>query len=55
MFAYIVRRLLWAVVLLIVLSMVTFAIFFLIPETISSLSDSAKLLSLLSVFFSVDV
>ena len=32
MFAYIVRRLLWAVVLLIVLSMVTFAIFYLIPR-----------------------
>ena len=32
MFAYIVRRLLWAVVLLIVLSMVTFGIFYLIPR-----------------------
>ena len=32
MFAYIVRRLLWAVVLLIVLSMVTFSIFYLIPR-----------------------
>ena len=32
MFAYIARRLLWAVVLLIVLSMVTFAIFYLIPR-----------------------
>jgi peptide/nickel transport system permease protein len=31
MFAYIVRRLLWAVLLLIVLSMVTFSIFYLIP------------------------
>jgi peptide/nickel transport system permease protein len=31
-FAYIVRRLLWAVLLLIVLSMVTFAIFYLIPR-----------------------
>ena len=32
MFAYIVRRLLWAVVLLIVLSMVTFSIFYLVPR-----------------------
>ena len=32
MFAYIVRRLLWAVLLLIVLSMVTFSIFYLIPR-----------------------
>ena len=32
MFAYIVRRLLWAVVLLIVLSIVTFSIFYLIPR-----------------------
>ena len=32
MFAYIVRRLLWAVVLLIVLSMVTFSIFYLMPR-----------------------
>jgi peptide/nickel transport system permease protein len=31
-FAYIVRRLLWAVLLLIVLSMVTFSIFYLIPR-----------------------
>ena len=31
MFAYIVRRLLWAVVLLVVLSMVTFSIFYLVP------------------------
>jgi peptide/nickel transport system permease protein len=31
-FAYILRRLLWAVVLLIVLSMVTFSIFYLIPR-----------------------
>jgi len=31
-FAYIVRRLLWAVILLIVLSMVTFAIFYLVPR-----------------------
>ncbi len=33
MFAYIVRRLLWSVVLLIVLSIVTFSIFYLIPRT----------------------
>ena len=32
-FAYIVRRLLWAVVLLIVLSMVTFSIFYLVPRS----------------------
>ncbi len=32
MFAYVVRRLLWAVLLLIVLSMVTFSIFYLIPR-----------------------
>ena len=32
MFAYIVRRLIWAVLLLIVLSMVTFSIFYLIPR-----------------------
>ena len=32
MFAYILRRLLWAVVLLIVLSIVTFSIFYLIPR-----------------------
>ncbi len=32
MFAYIVRRLLWAVVLLIVLSIVTFSIFYLVPR-----------------------
>ena len=32
MFAYIVRRLLWAVVLLVVLSIVTFSIFYLIPR-----------------------
>jgi peptide/nickel transport system permease protein len=32
LFAYIVRRLLWAVLLLIVLSMVTFSIFYLIPR-----------------------
>src|SRR6478735_5584576 len=32
MFAYILRRLLWAVVLLIVLSMVTFSIFYLVPR-----------------------
>jgi peptide/nickel transport system permease protein len=32
MFAYIVRRLLWAVLLLIALSMVTFSIFYLIPR-----------------------
>ena len=32
MFAYIVRRLVWAVLLLIVLSMVTFSIFYLIPR-----------------------
>ena len=31
MFAYIVRRLLWAVVLLAVLSVVVFSIFYLIP------------------------
>ena len=32
MFAYIVRRLLWAVLMLIVLSMVTFSLFYLIPR-----------------------
>ena len=32
MFAYIVRRLLWAVALLIVLSIVTFSIFYLVPR-----------------------
>ena len=32
MFAYIVRRMLWAVLLLIVLSMVTFSIFYLVPR-----------------------
>src|SRR5215218_5397037 len=32
MFAYIVRRLLWAVVLLFVLSVVTFSIFYLVPR-----------------------
>ena len=32
MFAYIVRRLLWAVVMLFVLSMVTFSIFYLVPR-----------------------
>ena len=32
MFAYIVRRLLWAVILLFLLSVVTFSIFYLVPR-----------------------
>ncbi|HET7688892.1 MAG TPA: ABC transporter permease [Nocardioidaceae bacterium] len=40
MIAYIIRRLVWAVVLLFVISAVTFAIFFLIPRLLGSSAES---------------